>query len=178
MSLIIRAAQFAAHAHAGQTRKYNGAPYVTHPGRVAARAAVRPDATEELVAAAFLHDVLEDTPTGSGELRDLFGDKVAALVLELTAPSELVYKGREAEKPPRAVRKKADREHYAKASKEAKILKMLDRIDNLGEIDPKEKFARTYAAESVHLAEAIGDADRALKEELLKLAAKLLEGGK
>ena len=50
MSLILSAAQFAAQAHKGQKRKYNKDPYIFHPSRVAARTAILPGATDEMVA--------------------------------------------------------------------------------------------------------------------------------
>lgn len=88
MSLIIDAAQFAATAHKGQVRKYNGRPYISHPIRVAGRVATHPEASEELVAAAFLHDVVEDCNVGIGLLQRIFGHAVASLVGDLTNPSK------------------------------------------------------------------------------------------
>ena len=68
MHIILKAAAFARRAHAGQRRKYNDRPYIVHPARVAGRVAAHPQATETMVAAAFLHDVVEDTPHALDEV--------------------------------------------------------------------------------------------------------------
>jgi guanosine-3',5'-bis(diphosphate) 3'-pyrophosphohydrolase len=63
MNTVERARIFAmaAHSAVGQTRKYTGEPYWTHTQAVADRVAQLADATEEQIAAAHLHDTLEDT---------------------------------------------------------------------------------------------------------------------
>jgi (p)ppGpp synthase/HD superfamily hydrolase len=169
-NLILRAAQFAREAHGTQTRKYNGRPYVEHPARVASRVALYPEATEAMVAAAFLHDVLEDTQTIFYDLVKEFGSEVAALVQELTNTSKI-------DQPvlPRDERKRMDRERLVKVSREAKIIKLIDRIDNLRDMfGASVKFVRLYAEESLSLATVIGDADAALKMELLDTATEVL----
>src|SRR6267142_486618 len=60
MSIILKAAQMANFWHQDQRRKNNGRPYITHLIRVAGRVCLRPDSTEEMVAAAYLHDAIED----------------------------------------------------------------------------------------------------------------------
>src|ERR1700754_639456 len=82
--LIARALARAEDAHAGQTRNGSGGlPYIEHPRMVAATLAARgyPDAT---VAAALLHDVVEDSDTTVEELRAEFGDEIADLVAALS----------------------------------------------------------------------------------------------
>ncbi len=165
MNPILKAAQFARDAHAEQRRKYNGRPYIEHPARVAGRVATRSDATEAMVIAAWLHDVVEDTPVELAELTDRFGPEVARLVGELTNPSE-------GSREPRPARKAQDRAHLTTVSREAKVIKLLDRTDNLNEIaGAPEKYLRVCLDESRLLAEAIGDADPDLKEELLDTIA-------
>ena len=161
MNLIMKAAAFARQAHDGQRRKYNDRPYIQHPARVAGRVAVRPHATEVMVAAAFLHDVVEDTPHTLEEIVAEFSPDAARLVAELTNPSKGM-------KTPRRERKQLDREHLAVVSVEARIIKLLDRIDNLQEmVDAPGNFRRKYCEESRLLADVIGDADPELKAELL-----------
>jgi (p)ppGpp synthase/HD superfamily hydrolase len=83
MRLITHAASFAADAHREQTRKENGCPYINHPARVAAvgaMAALPPHA----IAAAYLHDVVEDTPVTIEQVFDSFGPTVGDLVDRLT----------------------------------------------------------------------------------------------
>ncbi len=89
-----RAVKFAAEAHSGMKRKGTGMPYILHPLEVAVIAGtMTPD--PEVLAAAVLHDTVEDTPVTSEEIRAEFGDRVAMLVeaetedkREGTPPSE------------------------------------------------------------------------------------------
>lgn len=162
------AAALARDAHQGQTRKYNGTPYVRHPARVAARVALMPGSTEEMVAAAFLHDVVEDTTVRPSEIAQATSQAVAEMVVWMTNPSK-------GSKLSRAERKAMDREHLSKAPREVKIIKMLDRIDNLSEMDGAQgSFVALYVNESILLAEVVGDADSDLQKELIE-AAKSLE---
>lgn len=90
-SLIQRAAQFAAQAHAGQTRRGSDTPYFTHVEAVARRVQELADqgqADPAMVAAAYLHDTMEDCGTTHAELAQHFGNDVAALVAELTNDDE------------------------------------------------------------------------------------------
>ncbi len=170
MTLIFKAAQFAAVAHMGQVRKGTGTPYVYHPARVAARVAVRGDATEEMVAAAFLHDVLEDTDIKAIDLVGAFSSPVVELVIELTNHSKDLDL-------PRKERKRIDLKHLAGVSGEAKIIKMLDRIDNLREMDPEnERFVQVYAQESWMLVQVLADADVDLAGELKNAILDLVPG--
>src|SRR3972149_1547626 len=83
-TLVMKAARFAAKAHAGQFRKDGKTPAIVHPARVAGRVAVLPFATDELVAVAYLHDVMEDCPITHDDLVREFGAEVAHLVDFLT----------------------------------------------------------------------------------------------
>jgi len=160
-ALIIQAAQFARNAHERQKRKYSGLPYIVHPARVAGRVAVHPLADEEMVAAAFLHDVVEDTPYTLKEIEAEFGQRVAQLVNELTKPDAISHEVRSG-------RKGRELKQLADASQRAKIIKLLDRIDNLQDMrDAPREFVEQYCQESRNLADAIGDADLERKQELL-----------
>jgi (p)ppGpp synthase/HD superfamily hydrolase len=82
--LITRALAKATEAHAGQTRNGSGGlPYIEHPRMVAATLATR-DYSDATLAAALLHDVVEDSDTTVEELRAEFGDEVADLVAALS----------------------------------------------------------------------------------------------
>jgi len=170
MNVILKAAAFARHAHAGQRRKYTGRPFIFHPARVAGRVAAHPRATEAMVAAAFLHDVVEDTPRTLDEVSCEFGPDVTRLVDEMTnRPKD--------SEAPRPERKRQDRERLIGVSMEARIIKLLDRIDNLQEMtDAPRGFLRKYCEESRLLAEAIGDADPDLRTELLENVERLEAG--
>lgn len=78
-SILDRAIQFAALAHSGMVRKGTTSPYILHPMETAAIVGTMTD-DEEILAAAVLHDVLEDTPATADRLRREFGERVAALV--------------------------------------------------------------------------------------------------
>lgn len=90
--MVLNALLFAIERHAGQTRRGTNLPYITHPIAVSYLVArfKRSKHLPELVAAAILHDVLEDTPTSFAELAERFTPLVASLVLELTSdPREI-----------------------------------------------------------------------------------------
>lgn len=82
-ALLSRAFEFAVRVHGGQVRKGERVPFISHPMAVAALVMERGGDPEE-TAAALLHDTLEDTPTTVDELDDLFGPRVAAIVLACT----------------------------------------------------------------------------------------------
>jgi (p)ppGpp synthase/HD superfamily hydrolase len=158
---IVAAAQFARMAHDGQTRKYTLRPYIMHPARVAGRVILLDDVTEDVVCAAWLHDVVEDCNVGKEDLAERFGDDVAELVSELTNPP----KGDSSLN--RAARKARDRDRLRTASRWARTIKLIDRIDNLGEIGAAPlKFRALYAEESDALREALSGTHCGLEQEL------------
>ncbi len=146
-----KALEFATQAHGEQLRKYNEEPYIEHPKRVASLVKTVPHTTE-MVCAAYLHDVVEDTPVSIQDIERKFGRKVAGLVHELT--DEFVK-----EKYPhlnRRKRKEREVERQAKISPEAKTIKLADVIDNTRDIlknDPG--FSRRYIPEMAALTEAL-----------------------
>ena len=161
-SIPLAAARFARAANSGQKRKYTGAPYILHPCRVAGLVATHEVATDPLVAAAFLHDVVEDCGCPLAVIQREFSGVVAGYVDWLT------NKSKEAGTSSRAERKRLDRERLKDAPREVKVVKLIDRLDNLlevpAEIDPD--FAELYAGESLLLVEAIGDADEELAQQV------------
>jgi (p)ppGpp synthase/HD superfamily hydrolase len=166
---ILSAASFANECHRGQFRKYNGSPYILHPMRVAGRVTLRRNVSEQLVSAAWLHDVIEDCGVTENDLWARFGPKVTSRVMELTNPSK-------GSKLPRAERKRMDREHIAAASHGARVIKLLDRIDNLQEMQGcGDDFLALYRKESLLLLEALAGTDEELEDELGKLCAERKE---
>src|SRR5690554_1518026 len=128
-----KAREFAEHHHAavGQVRKYTEDPYIVHPEAVASLVRSVPHILE-MLAAAWLHDTVEDTEATLDEVERLFGHEVAQLVEMLTDVSKLSDGNRR-------VRKKKDLEHTAQASAAAKTIKLADLIDNshsILELDP------------------------------------------
>lgn len=165
MSLIIDAFTYAATKHRDQKRKYSGAPYIVHPFAVA-RTVEAFGYRAEVVAAALLHDVVEDTDATLKDVIDRFGRDVASLVAMVTDVS-LPSDGN------RAVRKAIDRVHLAQASDEGKAIKLADTIDNTHDIvanDPK--FAATYLAEKRLLLPHLTGAN----EELYRIAHRAVFG--
>lgn len=161
--LAIKASIIAEELHRGQERKYTGDPYIVHPMRVGGKVYNHQIASPVTVAAAYLHDTLEDTKYTGEKMLEEFGPDVVCLVIELTNTSKSTGLSRPG-------RKSLDRLRLRKVSHEARIIKMIDRIDNLGDMsEADEKFKRIYAEESVLLAEAIGDADTELYGELRKI---------
>lgn len=131
---------FAIKAHADQKRKYTGEPYIVHPIEVAEIVRTVPH-TEEMIIAAMLHDVVEDTQATIADVHAHFGDKVATLVAMLSDVSK-------SEDGNRAARKAIDRAHSAKASPEAQTIKLADVIHNTNDILKHDKdFGRVYVKE-------------------------------
>jgi guanosine-3',5'-bis(diphosphate) 3'-pyrophosphohydrolase len=160
MSLIIKAAQYAELCHRGQLRSWSSVPYIIHPCRVAGKIATHSDADEVMVATGFTHDIFEDCGKTIDELMAATSIEVAHLTLELTNPSK-------GSTLPRAERKAMDLEHLKKISKKAKIIKLIDREDNLNDFTgAKVSFAFKYIEESEALLDAIGDADLELAQKL------------
>jgi (p)ppGpp synthase/HD superfamily hydrolase len=154
MNTVERARIFATAAHAavGQTRKYTGEPYVVHPIEVSEIVA-SVGGTDAMVAAALLHDVLEDTDVTFDVLEAEFGLEVAELVLWLTDVSK-------PEDGNRSTRKALDRQHSAAAPAEAQTIKVADLISNTRSIvahDPG--FAKLYLEEKRMLLEVLTKAD-------------------
>lgn len=86
-TLIEKADTFAERAHAGQVRKYTGIPYITHPRAVAALVQTVPH-DDEMIAAALLHDVVEDCGVDFETIRIHFNSRVADIVRDLTEVSK------------------------------------------------------------------------------------------
>ena len=157
MNTVERARIFATAAHAavGQTRKYTGEPYVVHPIEVSELVA-SVGGTDAMVAAALLHDVLEDTGVTFDVLEAEFGSEVAELVLWLTDVSK-------PEDGNRSTRKALDRQHSAAAPAEAQTIKVADLISNTRSIvahDPG--FAKVYLEEKRMLLEVLTKANSTL----------------
>ncbi|MFC3284453.1 HD domain-containing protein [Litchfieldella rifensis] len=157
-----RAALFsrAAHQAVGQRRKYSGEPYWHHPVAVAKTVSAVETATPEMIAAALLHDVLEDTGVTAMDIQECFGERVAILVHELT--DQFI----DPEIGNRAHRKALERDRLAEVSPEAQTIKYADLIDNTISIVARDLgFARVYLAEKRRLLEVMIGGDEALRRQ-------------
>jgi (p)ppGpp synthase/HD superfamily hydrolase len=135
--MVKKAHAFAAKAHAGVFRMFSGEPYVEHCERVAgalAELGFDPD----VVAAAYLHDVIEDCPVSAAELAAEFSPRIAALVVEVTNPKKVP--GMSKAERLAAVVKHLAASSYAGAS--LKLADMGDNSSNLSAVPPE--FAKAY----------------------------------
>jgi len=131
---------FAACAHKDQKRKYTNEPYITHCKAVMEIVAQHTD-DMATICAAVLHDTVEDTSVTREDIALVFGEAVAALVMEVTDASK-------PEDGNRAARKQIDREHLAKSSPEGATIKLADLINNTSSIVKYDKdFAQIYLRE-------------------------------
>lgn len=166
--LVQKAREFATDAHGRheQVRRYTNEDYIVHPRAVAERVA-RYLPEPEVLAAAWLHDVVEDTDVDLEEIRQLFGDDVALLVDQLTSGPH----GPELE---RAERKLLDRLQLAQADIRAKTIKLADIIDNthtIAERDPE--FAALYLPEKYAMLQVLKQGH----PELFDHAKQIIEQG-
>jgi (p)ppGpp synthase/HD superfamily hydrolase len=141
LNIVNKARKFAERAHKTQARKYTGEPYFVHLDEVA-KLCARYGLSKRAVAAAYLHDTIEDQPVTYEDLVNEFGADVANIVRELT--DEPTVKGG----PSRKERKLVDLDRLANASAEAQSIKCADMISNTSSIVRHDvHFARTYLPE-------------------------------
>lgn len=159
-ALVADALGLAREAHAGQIRNGSGGmPYIEHPIAVAELLAEQGFA-EPVLAAALLHDVVEDTDVTIAELRERFGETVAALVAALTDREEIdAYEARKGE----------HRRRVAAAGEDALAIYAADKLSNA------RSLRRAYATQGEAVADelkvpldvklAVWEADLALLEQ-------------
>ena len=133
-ALLDRAIIFAVHAHAGTERRGKGYPYIVHPMEAVEIVATM-TADQELLAAAALHDTVEDTDVTVEQLRAEFGERIASLVAD---ESDAMPEGM-TEEASWHQRKQAAIDRLSKASHDAKIVALGDKLSNMRAI------ARDYA---------------------------------
>jgi (p)ppGpp synthase/HD superfamily hydrolase len=167
--------RFAAAAHEGQTRD-EGTPFIEHPVRVAAILWNELGCRDvDLLVAALNHDVVEDSGLVDAALvASAFGERVAALVLDVT--KEQV----EAEDKP--VRDRAYLDRLPLLSRESRMLKLADRIDNLrsilhsGDLDKARRYLDVSRAEFIPLALTTDQAAARLVSEACDAVERMLLG--
>lgn len=157
-----------AHSQIRQRRKYTNEPYIVHPRNVAYLVKMV-GGTDEMISAAFLHDVLEDVAPkcpmfNADKIAETFGYKILNLVGWLTDDSTPEDGNRER-------RKEIDRDHISAAPPEAKTIKLADLIDNsmtICEYDPG--FAKVYLPEKRLLLDVLKEGN----QELWNIANNIL----
>ena len=177
MVLIRQAARLACKLHEGQKRA-GGEPYIYHPMRVAGMLTMLDNrqlavsVTDDMIAAAWLHDVYEDTDWESPALNAI-NPTVERLVDELTNRfTKQAYP-----KMNRRKRKVAETKRLTDVSPQAQIIKLCDRIDNLQTIREKKgkKFHLLYCDESEALADVLTAAPH-LQLQVYQLVKQLRDG--
>ena len=163
MDLVEKARVFATAAHAAvaQRRKYTGEPYIVHPIEV--MEIVKTVAhTPEMLAAALLHDVIEDTQMDSWTILDEFGRDITMLVGELTDSEYPSDCNREKRKGLEVIR-------WFSCSDSAKIIKCADIISNTSSIVEHDKdFSSVYLEEMCKLLPALRVKDSELHARAMR----------
>ena len=166
-SLVTNAARLAAQAHAGQLR-HDGTPYMQHPARVAVLLA-RAGGDDELVAAGFLHDVIEDCDVDWDDIEATCSENVANWVAAMTkdmrqpeAPREAAYKQQLMDGPwqGRAVKLADQIDNYTNASNQART-----------KVRPKAQWALEIASEDQ------GEVSVSLRAQLHGIVSEPVQAG-
>lgn len=122
LAMLLQAVKFASSKHRTQKRKDNETPYINHPLEVMEIIATHGKVDDvEVLAAAVLHDTIEDTETTADELRTMFGERVTFMVLECTDDKAL----------PKSERKRLQQDHAPHLSTGAKAIKIGDKVSNM-----------------------------------------------
>lgn len=147
LPIVLKAIEFAFRAHSGQFRKGTDIPYVVHPLQVGAML-IKSGCDEDLAAAGFLHDTVEDTDVKLEEIREQFGDLIAELVEAVSEPHK---------KAPWEARKQHTLQSLESANEEVLLLSLADKLDNIRSIyrdyeregdDLWDRFNRTQQAQA------------------------------
>ena len=152
MNRLEKAQAFAKKAHEGQERKYTGEPYYNHVYSVARKVA-KINNDPDLIIAALLHDTIEDTNVTVKEIGELFGERVAGIVYDLTdhfTPENYPNFNRKK-------RKALEAKRLGTISDDAKTIKLCDLADNTSSIvehDPG--FAKYYLKEKADVLHEMG----------------------
>jgi guanosine-3',5'-bis(diphosphate) 3'-pyrophosphohydrolase len=125
METVLQAAAFAAEKHRTQRRKDIETPFINHPIQLA-YILVKADVEDPtILAAALLHDTIEDTDTTLDEIEIVFGYEIASIVAECSDDKQLS----------KLQRKQAQIDHAADLSHGAKLVKLADKISNVSDIE-------------------------------------------
>lgn len=169
IGIVVQAAHFAADKHRDQRRKgVRNTPYINHPLEVANRLSDIGGVDDPVVlAAAILHDTIEDTDTTRAELARVFGNDIAALVAELTDEPGLTWQQR----------KRQEIDHAPHLSFRAKMIKIVDKMCNVSDTitNPPGEWTLSRRRDYLEFAELVADgcrgANPALDEEFDRVMA-------
>ena len=145
IDIVSKALEYASAKHKGQFRNGSGhVAYISHPVEVAVMIKQWNGWDDNTVAAALLHDTIEDTDATYEDILTEFGEEVDEMVrycTELSTKSE----------GSRATRKKIDREHYARGPRGSQVIKVCDAIHNMSTLQGKGSFKMTYFFEKIDM---------------------------
>ena len=170
--ILLKAMRFSAVKHRDQRRKdIPESPYINHPIQVAETLWEVGDVREAAtLAAAILHDTIEDTTASPEEIRANFGEEILALVLEVSDDKDL----------PKPERKRMQIEHAPHLSPAAKLIKLADKICNLGDVlhSPPPDWSHQRRREYLLWTEQVVAGLRGTNPALEKQYDETLEAGK
>ena len=178
MTILQQVQEFATRAHGDQRRKFEDAPYYVHLVRVMELCAT---VTKDIpvLAAALLHDTLEDTPVTSRDLSEflhsIMSDKDAKRTHRLVTELTDVYIKARYPRWNRSRRKQQEAIRLSSVSAEAQTIKYADIIDNsrsFSGID--DEFAEVYLKEAKTLLNAMTKGNVSLKEKAMETVESLL----
>ncbi|MFX0016049.1 MAG: HD domain-containing protein [Promethearchaeota archaeon] len=129
-SKIPKAFDFAFKVHGDATRKAKNIPYIVHPLEVAL-ILMKANASEDLIIAGLLHDVIEDAGIGLSKIKDQFGEEVYMLVGGASEPAELRKLN---PKTSWQKRKQYTIDFISRANKDQKLLACADKLSNIQDI--------------------------------------------
>jgi GTP diphosphokinase / guanosine-3',5'-bis(diphosphate) 3'-diphosphatase len=163
VAIVLAASAFAAHKHRDQRRKgAEASPYINHPIAVANVLANEAGITDPIIlAAALLHDTIEDTDTTPEELEAAFGRDITGIVVEVTDDKSLL----------KHERKRLQIEHAATLSIEAKLVKLADKICNVRDMSQSPPIGWTAERKDEYFdwAKQVVDQLRCVSPQLEKL---------
>jgi guanosine-3',5'-bis(diphosphate) 3'-pyrophosphohydrolase len=161
MNFLLKAVKYAADCHTGQFRKgEQGAPYVNHVLEVASLLAEVGGVTDdEVLAAALLHDTVEDTGATFDEVESLFGERVTSIVREVTDDKTL----------PKRRRRQLQIDHAPHLSEGATLIKIADKTSNLADItrNPPRNWGHQRRREYIEWGEKVVNNCKKVNEPLL-----------
>ena len=168
--LVLRALAFAAQRHRDQRRRdRHASPFVNHPIEVATLLAdVGAVSDPTTLAAAVLHDVVEDTATTTDEVASAFGDAVARIVAEVTDDPAL----------PRSERRRLQALHAATLSPAARLIKIADKTANVGQMpaDWSAERRADYVSTARRVVDACRGTNAALERRFDEVAGAVAPG--
>jgi len=169
ISLVTKAMKFAAEKHRAQSRKdAANTPYINHPISLASLLTNEGAVTDaNVIAAALLHDTVEDTDATVEDIKELFGKNICDIVIEVTDNKSL----------PSPERKRLQIENTAQISHKAKLVKLADKISNLQDMleRPPVKWSLQRKQEYFDWAKEVIDQLRGTNEKLETLFDELYE---